>query len=270
MCICNTTKRKECVATTHKKNELCALHIMHSDPLTAVSVGNSTCIPINHPLKIMWDICTIFLSLTAGLYTTHAGMRDKCFPHLLNNKCASKTALPFFFGCIPGDVLVTFLDLWCVADIMFNFLLEDRSHRREKRSRQSYLKTWFLVDVISMLSWEVIFVQPVFHQKKKIVDKVIDLCKVLPVLKKRLPLLVKLLLAVKAAKCRLSSLFCFIRFAPKYIVFTLKMKVVLLMRVMRHVRLQRRLFKNLASLCFADRTSVQVVLDGVGTVAPAA
>lgn len=262
MRICNTINRENCVASTPKKIELCALHL-HPDNLTAI--GDSTCIP-NLPLKVLWDMCTIFLSLTAGMYTTHAGMRDKCFPHLLNNKCASKTALPFFFWCIPGDALVTFLDLWCVADIVFN-CLEDRSHRRGKRSRQSYLKTWFLVDVISMLSWEVIFVQPVFQQKKKIVHKVIDLCKALPVLKKRLPLLIKLLLAVKAAKCRLSSLCCLIRFAPKYIAFTLKMKVILVMRFVRHVRLQRRLLKNIASLCF--RTPVQVALDQV-TVAPAA
>jgi hypothetical protein len=281
MCSCSRTEAKPHLVTVNDhqitsidiKNAKCALHLQTDNlttpcrPQTPLTIDPSTSIRIDHPLKILWDICTILLSLTAGVYTTHAGVRDKCFPHLLNNQCASKTMLPLFFGCIPGDWVVTFLDLWCVADIVLNFLIEDKT---KSRAGRSYLKTWFLVDVISMLSWEVIFVQPVFYQKKTIIERTIDLCRVLPLLKKRWHHLVRICLAVKAARCRPSSLCCFIRFAPKYIVFTLRMKMVLVLRVMRHVRLQRRLFKNLTNLCFISPSPIPAVVSEIQTVAAAA
>lgn len=250
-------------ASTDLKHELWALHLQCDTwtaclPQTPLSPESRSAIVLNRALKIAWDVCTILLSLTAGVYTTHAGMRDKCFPHLLNNKCASKTVLPLFFGCIPGNFLVTFLDLWYVADIIFNFLLEEKKIS-EKNTESSYLTTWFLVDVISMLSWEVIFVQPVFDQKKSVVHKAVGFCKMIPILKKRWPQLIKICLAVKTARVRISGICCLIRFAPRYIVFTVKMKVVLLLRTMRHFRLQRRLFRNLKSLFYLMKASTSKV-----------
>lgn len=212
-------------------------------------------IQADHPLKIIWDMCTIILSLTAGVYTTHAGMRDKCFPHLLNNQCATKTAIPMLFGCIPGNILVTFLDLWCVADIVLNFFIQHESKSEVNHAKRSYLKTWFTVDLISMLSWEIIFVQPAFHEKKKLMRKAVDLCKLIPMLKRRWPHLIKLCRVMKASRCKPSSLCRLLRIVPKYITFTMKTKVVLLLRIMRHIRLQRQLFKNITRLCLRTEVS---------------
>lgn len=203
----------------------------------------------NHLFVILWNVCTILLSLTAGVYTTHVGMRDKCFPHLLNYTCESKAALHIFFGYIPGNLVVTFIDLWCVTDIVLSFLIESRCKTGSK-FRYDYLKTWFLVDVISMLSWEVVFVQPVFSQKKRLIKRVIEICRAIPLIKKRWTYLIKICHAVKAARCRPSSLCRFIQFAPKYIIFILRMRIVILLRVMRHIRLQRRLMLNIVKLWF--------------------
>ena len=203
--------------------------------------------PVISQFMILWDICTILLSLTAGVYTTHMGMRDKCFPHLLNNTCESKAALQIFFGYIPGNLIVTFIDLWCVADIIFSVLMQSK-YKAGSKIRYNYLKTWFLVDVVSMLSWEVIFVQPVLSQKKRLIQRVIDICRMIPLIKKRWPHLIKICHVVKAVRCRPSRLCRFVKFAPKYIIFMLKMKIVILLRVMRHIRLQRRLIMNIVEL----------------------
>lgn len=241
-------------------------HCSRRDNLNAIC--RPRWIQADHPLKIVWDMCTIILSLTAGVYTTHAGMRDRCFPHLLNSTCAMKTAVPMLFGFIPGDMLVTFLDLWCVADIVLNFFIQHESKSEVNNAKRSYLKTWFVVDLISMLSWEIIFVQPVFHEKKRLIRKAVDLCKMIPTLKRRWPQLIKLCLVMRASRCKPLSLCRLIRYAPKYITFTMKMKVVLLLRIMRHIRLQRQLYKNLARLCL--RTGVPGDCRTNHAVAPAA
>lgn len=265
-----------------KTEQHCALHMSADRTAVCHQLTSSqpsgppssrACIPANHPLKIVWDVLTILLSLTAGVYTTHAGMRDQCFPHLLNNNCAAaKGALPLFFGYIPSNAVVTFLDLWCVADIVLNFLTEKNVSTTTglKNAKHGYLKTWFLVDVVCMLSWEVIFVQPIFNKlrKKNIIKKVIGLTRMWPLLKKRWPQLLKICRAAKSVGCGPKRL---IRYAPKYIVFTGKMKVVIFLRIMRHMRLQRRLFKNLVSHFFsAPPTQGMTVYQIKNTAAPAA
>jgi len=202
----------------------------------------------NHPLKIFWDTLTILLSISVGVYTTHASIRDLCFPHLLNNKCVvGRDGLPLFFGYFSGSTVVTLMDLWCVADIIFNFLTAN--------GNTSYLKTWFLVDVISMLSWEVIYVQPIFNEirRKRIISKAIGFTRKWPIFKKRWSHLVRLSFLAKAVGSGPTRL---IRFAPKYFVFAGKMKAVIVLRILRYVRLGRRLLKNLKATDENDRKSL--------------
>jgi len=217
---------------------------------------SSSYISSNHSMKIVWDVLTILLSLTVGVYTTHASMRDQCFPHLLNNNCVALhqgRALPLFFGYFHGSTVVTLYDLWRVADIVLNFLTEDAKHVNKNKNGCSevkhhsaaltYLKTWFLIDLITLLSWEVLYVQPVFNKnhKKNILLKAIGLIRKFPSLcttGKRCPRLLRILKwAISFAGRR--SLGKLIRYAPKYIDFALtgNMKVVIALRVIRQVRL---------------------------------
>lgn len=216
-------------------------------------------IPSNHPMKIAWDVLTILLSLTVGVYTTHASMRDQCFPHLLNNTCAALNkgkALPLFFGYFHGSTVVTLYDLWRVADIVLNFLTEDVKNKNRFSSGKSpaisatrvkltYLTTWFLIDVITLLSWEVVYVQPVFNRnrKKNIFLKAIGFIRIYPSLRitsKRWPVLLRILKKAILFAGR-GSLGKLIRYAPKYIDFALtgNMKVIVALRVIRQLRLFR-------------------------------
>eukprot|EP00978_Attheya_sp_CCMP212_P016300 scaffold42574_cov65-Attheya_sp.AAC.3 len=219
-------------------------------------------IPSNHTMKLAWDVLTILLSLTVGVYTTHASMRDQCFPHLLNNTCAALNkgqALPLFFGYFHGSTVVTLYDLWRVADIVLNFLTEDVNNKKNGcsqgksptitviRAKLTYLTTWFLIDVVTLLSWEVVYVQPVFNRnrKKNVFLKAIGVIRIYPFLRitiKRCPVLLRILkrAILFAGRGFLGKL---IRYAPKYIAFALtgNMKVIVALRVVRQVRLFRSL-----------------------------
>lgn len=207
-------------------------------------------ISANHPLKIAWDVLTILLSLTVGVYTTHASMRDQCFPHLLNNNCIGLNkgaALPLFFGYFHGSTVVTLYDLWRVADIVLNFLTENGSSMPDNpqmrhRVKLTYLRTWFLIDVITLLSWEVLYVQPVFNRnrKKNVFLKAIGITRLYPLLRatKRWPLTLRVIRRAISMVGHRSSRKV-LRYAPKYINFALtgKMKIVIVLRILRHVRL---------------------------------
>lgn len=211
-------------------------------------------VPASHPLKIAWDILTIILSLTVGLYTTHASMRDQCFPHLLNNNCTALNkgaALPLFFGYFHGSTVVTLYDLWRVADIVLNFLTEDvNEHRNPQippRVKLTYLRTWFLIDVITLLSWEVLYVQPVFNRniKKNVFLKAIGVTRLYLFLRatKRWSMILRVSRRAISMVGHKSSR-KLIRYAPKYIHFALtgKMKVIVVLRIARQVRLVRTLY----------------------------
>uniref|UniRef100_A0A7S1BQA9 Uncharacterized protein n=1 Tax=Corethron hystrix TaxID=216773 RepID=A0A7S1BQA9_9STRA len=241
------------------ENEKCSLHKQASNStcqiLSSMPSGRSRSywvpIPANHPLKIVWDTLTILLSISVGVYTTHASMRDLCFPHLLNNSCVvGRDSLPLFFGYFSGSTVVTLMDLWCVADIVLNFLTVNEN---------SYLMTWFFVDVISMLSWEVIYVQPIFNaiRRERILSKAVGFTRKFPLFKRRWSQLVRLSFLAKAVGSGPTRL---IRFAPKYFVFAGKMKVVIGFRMLRYVRLVKRLLKNLKTAGENDRQSLVLAL----------
>ena len=146
---------------------------------------------------------------------------------------------------------MTLMDLWCVADIILNFLTAN--------GNTSYLKTWFFVDVICMLSWEVIYVQPIFNEirKRKIISKAVGFTRKWPTFKKRWSQLVRLSFLAKAVGSGPTRL---IKFAPKYFVFAGKMKVVIGLRILRYIRLVRRLLKNLKTTGEKDRQSLVLAL----------
>lgn len=106
-------------------------------------------IPSDHPLKLAWDLTTFLLSL-ANAYATHMAIRDRDFHSAL---------------------LIRFCEVWFLLDIMLNFVTEYRLDGRRLTSPQAvwarYLTTWFVVDLVSLLPGEALYVQPIFEQQKR-------------------------------------------------------------------------------------------------------
>ena len=108
-------------------------------------------IPAEHPLKIIWDILTVVLSL-ANAYVTHTRIRDRKFG----------SPSPF----------VAFCDVWFLADILLNFATERKiSDGVVLRDIQSvwarYLTSWFAIDVLSLMPWERLYIQPIIDQQNR-------------------------------------------------------------------------------------------------------
>ena len=107
-------------------------------------------IPADHPFKIVWDVLTICLSFLS-VYNLHGAIRDRKF------------------GPSP---LVVFCDTWFLIDILLNFVTEHKTSdgkvlRDGKSVWARYLTTWFVIDVLSLLPWEMLYVKPVIEMQKR-------------------------------------------------------------------------------------------------------
>jgi hypothetical protein len=111
-------------------------------------------IPAEHPLKLAWDMGTVICSVMHA-YLTHAAIRDRNFDFLSNNYAGLKLLL----------------ELWFVVDILLHFVTEhaiakDMVLRTIRAVSARYLTTWFVVDVLSLVPGEWLFVRPIVAQYK--------------------------------------------------------------------------------------------------------
>eukprot|EP00542_Grammatophora_oceanica_P003673 CAMPEP_0194070742 /NCGR_PEP_ID=MMETSP0009_2-20130614/88341_1 /TAXON_ID=210454 /ORGANISM="Grammatophora oceanica, Strain CCMP 410" /LENGTH=417 /DNA_ID=CAMNT_0038724029 /DNA_START=917 /DNA_END=2170 /DNA_ORIENTATION=- len=117
----------------------------------SVSAGRSPwLIPADHPYKIAWDMCTILLSCASAILT-HQSIRDRSF---------------------QITTMWVLTQLWFITDIILNFftikVLPDGSRvQDEKGVWARYLTTWFAVDVLSLVPWENMYVQPIIDRQRR-------------------------------------------------------------------------------------------------------
>jgi hypothetical protein len=189
-------------------------------------------IPATHPLKLTWDIITFGLSLW-NAYLTHVAIRDRSFDY---NRTRFIT------------------EVWFAIDIMLNFVTERRVHGTTLTTFQSvsayYLTTWFVVDVLSLMPGESMFVSPVVErlQKRKRIVVWWNRIKTMGRWTRKLirdphvrhaSVLYTRRKGVRAAS-KMVRLLTF--YVPKYFMFFRHMKAVVGFRLLRQVRLIRHMF----------------------------
>jgi len=194
-------------------------------------------IPANHPYKIIWDVVTIILTF-ASMHSTHQSIRDKNFDFT------------------PSTI---FTQIWFVIDILLNFITEHESEdgRTVLRSSEAvwgrYLTTWFVVDAVSLIPWERLFVKPIVDMQRKrnfftkSFFRTKSFVKVTRILRaNHVRLFGKMANNTKyigVGTQRLLKLM--IKYAPKYLLFYRNMKAVLFFKVLRQIHFIQKVAKGM-------------------------
>jgi len=195
-------------------------------------------IPIEHPFKIVWDISTVILSI-AHSYLTHMAIRDRRFE-----------ASPF----------ISFCQAWFLIDILLNFFTERKTStgeiiRDHRRIVARYLTSWFAVDILSLIPWEVLYVKPLIdiQNRRGFFKKSFFRSKAVVRVTRHLRgkhfrwfgSVSKHTKQHGIGAQRLLRLI--IKYVPKYIMFLRNMKGVVAVRILRFVHWSRRSIKNIES-----------------------
>ena len=226
--------------------------------LKAEGKYNPIIIPADHPMKIAWDVLTIILTILSAL-RTHQSIRDRTYDQS-----------PF----------VVFTEFWFILDIVLNFFCEHKTSSGEiirdgKAVWARYLTTWFIIDALSVVPWERIYVKPIVEKQKRrnIFTKTFfrskAVVRVTRILRGRHVKLfgrvAKQTKTVGVGGQRLLRLI--IKYVPKYLLFYRNMRSVLVVRTLRQVHFLRKLWK---SFVVSIRREPLVVLRRPGMVFAAA
>ena len=198
------------------------------------------CIPAEHPFKLLWDTLTVFLSLLNAYYT-HIAIRDRSFDVFQSFK------------------IVT--EVWFLLDIFLNFVTEHRignvTLKTVRAVSARYLTTWFVIDVISLVPGEALYVKPAIDRIKsrkffqrwffrtKAVSKVTGkLLQRWSTVRQCATVYTK----HKGPAGMRRLIRRLIKYLPKYVLFLKHMKGVVAVRLLRQVHWFRNLYGNLLRL----------------------
>lgn len=190
-------------------------------------------IPADHPYKIAWDTLTMLWALL-GAYRTHVRIRDRAFEQ---------------------SPLIIVTEVMFTIDILLNFVTEHKTSKGEvirdgKAIWARYLTTWFLIDILSLIPWERIYVRPLvekikkrnFFQKTFFRSKAV--VRVSRVLRGRhIKLFGRVSKQTGTPLRRLVALV--IKYLPKYLVFLRNMKGALVVRALRFIHWLHNMYKGL-------------------------
>ena len=190
-------------------------------------------IPADHPYKIAWDVLTMLWSLL-GAYRTHIRIRDRVFDQ---------------------SPLIFLTEIWFLLDIMLNFVTEHKTRNGEvirdgKTVWARYLTTWFVIDALSLIPWERIYVRPIvekikrrnFFQKTFFRSRAV--VRVSRVLRGRhIKLFGRVSRQTGTPLRQLVTLI--IKYVPKYLVFLRNMKGALAVRSLRLVHWLHNIYKKI-------------------------
>ena len=190
-------------------------------------------IPADHPYKIIWDVLTM-LWAALGAYRTHVRIRDRVFDQ---------------------SPLIILTEIWFTVDILLNFITEHKTSegdviRDGKAVWARYLTTWFVIDILSLIPWERIYVRPIverikrrnFFQKTFFRSKAV--VRVSRVLRGRhIKLFGKVSKRTGMSLHRIVALL--IKYLPKYLLFLRNMKGALVIRALRFVHWLHNIYKKI-------------------------
>ena len=191
------------------------------------------CIPADHPCKVAWDVLTMIWA-ALGAYRTHVRIRDRVFDQ---------------------SPLILLTEVWFAVDILLNFITEHKTRQGEvirdgKAVWARYLTTWFVIDILSLVPWESIYVQPIVEKIKRrnIFQKTFFRSKaavrVSRVLRGRhIKLFGRVSKRSGISLHRLVALV--IKYLPKYLLFLRNMKGAMLVRALRLVHWLHNMHKKI-------------------------
>ncbi|KAL3827009.1 hypothetical protein ACHAXA_000073 [Cyclostephanos tholiformis] len=191
------------------------------------------CIPADHPCKVAWDVFTMIWA-ALGAYRTHVRIRDRVFDQ---------------------SPLILLTEIWFTVDILLNFITEHKTRQGEvirdgKAVWARYLTTWFIVDILSLIPWESIYVKPIVEKIKRrnIFQKTFFRSKaairVSRVLRGRhIKLFGRVSKKSGISLHRLVTLV--IKYLPKYLLFLRNMRGALVIRALRLVHWLHNLYKEI-------------------------
>jgi hypothetical protein len=191
------------------------------------------CIPADHPCKVAWDVLTMIWA-ALGAYRTHVRIRDRVFDQ---------------------SPLILLTEIWFTVDILLNFITEHKTRKGEvirdgKAIWARYLTTWFIIDILSLIPWESIYVRPIVEKIKRrnIFQKTFFRSKatirVSRVLRGRhIKLFGRVSKKSGISLHRLVTLV--IKYLPKYLLFLRNMKGALVLRALRLVHWLHNLYKKI-------------------------
>lgn len=191
-------------------------------------------IPASHPAKILWDIGTVILSV-CNMYWTHCAIKERDFDRYWNLQLLS--------------------DLWFAVDICLNFMTETKLGNRTLTTFSAvaarYFCTWFLIDIMSLIPAEMLFVQPMIdklknrHRLRKLWNRSRAAIRwTFRVLVKWRSLSMDYTKRNGLGAAARLTRYC-IKYIPKYWLFLRNMKGVVAARLLRQVRCWRRFYKRL-------------------------
>ena len=243
------------------KEEECTLprrNLFRRRPRLQRRSSDPCCIPADHPIKLLWDVCTVVLSCIHA-YRTHILIANR------NYESAS----------------FSWMDAWFALDILLNFITEHRLGSRSLRTVSAisarYLTTWFVIDVLSLVPGEWLFVRPVVRRlqarrrwrkwlaRTQTVTRVT--AKVMPRWNH-----VRLLSALGRRHVGLGGVArcikALIYYIPKYILFLRNMKAVVALRILRQYHWMRKVYAHLLVAVIAapapqeeEEEEYEIVLD---------
>lgn len=190
-------------------------------------------IPADHPYKVAWDVLTMLWSLL-GAYRTHIRIRDRVFDQ---------------------SPLIMLTEIWFTLDIMLNFVTEHKTRSGDvikdgKTVWARYLTTWFIIDALSLIPWERIYVRPIvekikrrnFFQKTFFRSRAV--VRVSRVLRGRhIKLFGRVSRQTGTPLRRMVTLI--IQYLPKYLVFLRNMKGAMMVRTLRLVHWLHNIYKKI-------------------------
>jgi hypothetical protein len=199
----------------------------------------------DHPLKVFWDVCTVLLSIISA-YLTHTSIRERNYDQ--------------------SGFLIRFCEVWFLLDILLNFITQHRTYRYVSNGHQSvtldthqhiwarYLTTWFIIDIISFLPWEKLWVKPIVEMQKR--------RNILQKTGRRSKVVFKITRALRGRHVKWFQkiskqtrhigyggkqlLRLIFKYTPKYFIFCKTMKAILAVRFLRQVHWVRKILKNLS------------------------
>mmetsp|Transcript_65618 Transcript_65618/g.77128 ORF Transcript_65618/g.77128 Transcript_65618/m.77128 type:complete len:601 (-) Transcript_65618:70-1872(-) len=209
-------------------------------------------LPCDHPFKVIWDICTVLISIL-GSYIRHTNIRDRDYDKSKH----------FHLGL--------FIDLWFVIDILLNFITQYKSTDEHGNVvmlqdpmsvAARYLTSWFFIDVISLVPWELIYVKPLVEQQKrrnffqKSFGRSKAVIRVTRILRGRHFKMFGRVARQTKTYANFGSaklLNRIIRYAPKYWMFYKNMRSIILVRTMRQLNSLSKVGTNFYAFCKDDR-----------------
>jgi hypothetical protein len=169
-----------------------------------------------------------------GAYRTHVRIRDRVFDQ---------------------SPLILLTEVWFAVDILLNFITEHKTRQGEvirdgKAVWARYLTTWFVIDILSLVPWESIYVQPIVEKIKRrnIFQKTFvrskAVVRVSRVLRGRhIKLFGRVSKRSGISLHRLVALV--IKYLPKYLLFLRNMKGAMLVRALRLVHWLHNMHKKI-------------------------